>query len=102
MIDYKLIKELKEAGFPIKTLDDIGDNLPDTTVVYKRTFVEGLMAPTLSELIEACGEEFKGLSRIKENPEKNRWVAFGFNSEFAFQAPEEAVAKLWLKLNETV
>lgn len=61
-------------------------------------------SPNLSELIEACGDEIEAIHR-----EAKGWVAVEtlFNSSgnvFPYQVgastPEEAVANLWLKLNE--
>ena len=55
--------------------------------------------PSLSELIEACGDNFIQLhhNRIK----KPKWVAFGKNNIEEFgKTEEEVVAKLYLKLNE--
>ena len=75
-----------------------------------------IFIPTLSELIDACGKRFAKLTRlIPPNPRKARrqlWLAYGFElepidntapkpmiSEMG-KTPEEAVAKLWLKLNK--
>lgn len=75
----------------------------------------GVDSPTLSELIEACGEGFKGLlppsqmancwlavqkiGRIEdmEGYEDGMWKYWTFSSG---STPEEAVANLWLALNE--
>ena len=70
----KLAKQLKEAGFG------------------------GRWKPTLTELIEACGDGFGGLYK----DELDRWYARYKNEAikiFIGKIPEEAVAKLWLKLN---
>lgn len=55
-------------------------------------------SPTLSELIEACGDDFDELDRN----DKQSWVAENHKKGWAFvgYTPEEAVAKLWLKLNK--
>lgn len=60
------------------------------------------MFPSLSELIEECGEGMGGISR---NKRLNIWIAYSItasNLEDAVDGPtpEEAVAKLWLKLHE--
>lgn len=61
-------------------------------------------SPTLSELIEACGEEFNFVCR---NPKTGKWgsepVTFqGFDNLrwSGFNSPEEAVANLWIALNK--
>ena len=106
MINYKLAKQLKEAGLkfqeiPEKKLTDLDGN--------------DYFAPTLSELIESCGDELwvlrKGLFMGKrgwvvgkpsfnleasaEEPNPFMWETHEFG-----ETPEEAVARLWLKLNE--
>lgn len=66
--------------------------------------------PTLEELIEACGEEFKALENtnlvygnINEN---ERWFATSsYKRNLSYvggigKTPEEAVARLWLALNK--
>lgn len=90
-MNYDLAKELKETGFPIpKGTDEEWDS-------YDR------MHPTLSELIEACGECFVVLKAVHD---MNQWIAsdalydsgklglIGIGS-----SPESAVANLWLVLN---
>ncbi len=57
--------------------------------------------PSLSELIEACGDRFHGLIRWTGTP--TVWQAqsmFSIHKEGEGSTPEEAVAKLWLKLHE--
>jgi hypothetical protein len=87
---YELAKQLKDAGFP-----------NDWTHWNDDDDFRGYIAPTLSELIEACGDRFYKLYRregegwytqagcesIEEPEESNGATA------------EEAVAKLWLALN---
>lgn len=85
-MNYELAKQLKEEGFPF-----------DKDVIeWEPGYI-----PTLSELIEACGDGFHGLWVIQDE-----WEAFseldngyivGKNGEG--KTPEEAVAKLWLALN---
>jgi hypothetical protein len=98
MITYELAKKLKEAGFPQG--GNGGWQLQDTDN-------ERFYSPTLSELIEACGDRFSWLESYKDNETtigKIRWGAYGFgdgewNPEGFGNSPEEAVANLWLKLN---
>jgi len=97
-MEYKLAKQLKEAGFP---QGDIS-SLPQERYWIKE---EVCYIPTLSELIEACGDEFRALrldsSMKTENNEQ--WacdrVEHGVFETFIGKTPEEAVAKLYIKLN---
>ena len=83
---YELVKQLKEAGFYLQ--ENKGTPYP----------------PTLSELIEACGEGYFNLNSTKSGKGyDNHWAAyFGENPEAKGlgKTPEEAVAKLWLALNK--
>ena len=64
--------------------------------------------PTLSELIEACGEEFRDL--LKMRSKDYEWEAEGYyfccdehgeGRRFGQgKTPEEAVSRLWLALNK--
>jgi hypothetical protein len=102
MIDYKLAKQLREAGFfqggAGRWVTD-----PDLIVARDRTYV-----PTLSDLIEACGKQFWSVTRLQHvDTDGQRWLARDATIDFngntpAFQisgkSPEEAVARLWLVL----
>lgn len=83
---HELVQKLHDAGYPVSTPD----------------------VPDLSELIEACGNDFGQLRlseceeetvfnaypSTKKLKEKKEWyLAFG-------KTPEEAVANLWLELNK--
>lgn len=103
MIDYNLALKLKDAGFPQKSSDNdcIYITASESLVDYK--IWNGAYVPTLSELIEACGDRFW---RIQKNMiiHNGQWSAVSNNPEGAEVAngatPEEAVAKLWLAINE--
>lgn len=89
-MDEKLLKELYLSGFPDLYFED---------GMYTHR-------PTLSELIEACGDDVvleKSSLRIK----KYRWIAGEFITNigeidrmFFGKTPEESVARLWLALNK--
>lgn len=94
MLDYKLCEELKDVGFL-----QGGKGFFLTSIVYE---------PTLSELISACEDGFRNLyyynatKRYACNVEvccldcsPEGWDT----NESIAKAPEEAVAHLWLKLN---
>lgn len=86
---YELGQELEKARFPFfqACRDNCGPH-------------DKNCLPTLSELIEACGEGFHALEKYK-----NRWTASGchfpeINDTELVEGPtpEEAVSKLWLAL----
>ena len=100
-MNYDLGKQLKDAGFPQKESNGFPGILNpdgDKTVYY----------PTLSELIEACGEGFSGLGRnqFRAREERIAWLASQKIDKFGNwlglyghgHSPEEAVANLWLAL----
>lgn len=107
-MNYELAKKLKDAGFPqpdecVKITDGISG--------------EYCRLPTISELIEACGEDFGAL--LKED---NEYLAYEYcsicfepedwgadilvgrshsrNLNACGSTPEEAIANLWLELNK--
>lgn len=93
-MNYELAKKLKNAGFPQNARMGafISDNDGENGDCY---------GPTLSELIHECGEGFEMLER------DGKWWAWeysgvdgGGGKSGSGQTPEEAVANLWLKLNE--
>ena len=91
MISFELAKKLKDAGFPQSEFP----RAQQKTVRYARM-------PTLSTLIETCGEGFGALGR-----EPDRWVACEYVSErgewsnaHEGETPEDAVARLWLSLHQ--
>ena len=92
MLNYKLAKQLKEAGFPQEFA-----NCTENGINY--------YAPILSELIEACGEDFSGLTYFCGR-KKHKWEAESccdIDKEWVrvkAESPDEAVAKLYLKLKE--
>lgn len=104
-MNYELLLKLKKAGFPfrIATMDTAkvlgvfgGADFGSHTYT----------PPSLSELIDACGEF--GLLRTLEEQRKGKWCAgmgewsdaFGWEYKGRGSTPAEAVANLWLALNE--
>ena len=100
-MDYNLCKELKEAGFPQPDV-----NIGKGCWVSGDIGQDGAYSPTLSELIEACGEMFEYMERIRGGtiPEL-KWSAVSTNVEkynISYgHTPEEAVANLYLAINKT-
>jgi len=87
-MNYKLAKQLEEAGYDIEGWED---------GMYKE--------PTLSELIDACGDKFVLLEREKHSNGNCWWSAVGEVNGKRYVADEydtplEAVAKLYIKLKE--
>ena len=80
-LHYPFIR-LKEAGYEGKYEDKEGE--------------EVIKIPNLSELIEACGDEFGCIIRGLDG----KWYVTSYPTpeKSIGDRPEEAVAKLWLKL----
>lgn len=95
---YSLTKKLKSAGFTL--IKDVAQTTREPMTVGG----EKVYLPTLSELIEACGDRFSSLTRSPRNTWYVSWVEKGGSVELVRDieesTPEEAVANLWLKLNE--
>jgi len=99
-MNYELAKKLKDAGFPqIEHYDETDD------LLQFHINNEFISIPTLSELIDACGDGFRFLIHEKDprslkewrcNNDKSEWKEDGFWGK----TPEEAVANLWLALNK--
>ncbi len=113
---YELCKKLKDAGFPIKEWDC-------SCCLEMKGRLE---IPTLSELIQACGDRFVmvGNDKAHENFSlggrnyvlkqqingENMWRSYAYTGrkedpigkivEEYGNTPEEAVANLWLELNK--
>ena len=113
MIDYELARELKEAGFPqpdeaMGALAENSDRLfcPHPSGQCNCADKDFVFFPTLSELIEACGERTVKLVRWRDGEATafSRGDQKGFEDEryehlARGQNPEEAVANLWLALH---
>lgn len=116
MISYTLAKELKDAGFPQS----------DTTYTYEKgTWTHGYQhedwtkfnrntdrwvefpdattaCPSLSELIEACVKLDARFDLCCTHIGFNIYIGNGLTGRKVgdvYKTPEEAVAKLWLALN---
>jgi hypothetical protein len=85
-MDYELVKQLKDAGFP-RVVNGRGVFSPKEDVYY----------PTLSELIKACDTGFKfELIHVEAG-----WFARTKGVSVSQQpTSEEALAKLYLALNQ--
>ena len=117
---YETAKKLKDAGFKVKDCIRYPDGIPlsvcDNFNDESKPAQECLLVPSLSELIEACGDDFFSLQATA--PERmslsRRYIANGFTYDRPpleggqkravqggiHKTPEEAVANLWLRLND--
>lgn len=100
MISYELAKKLKDAGFPqylkLGSIFYLEDRKCCFASDSNGPLHDGLLFPTLSELIEAC-EEW-----VKLYGWEDTWGAEDVSGKITTKGstPEEAVANLWLILNE--
>ncbi len=117
-MNHELAKKLKDAGFP---QDENGYGYwytKDSKVIYlgeKIDIPDKCYIPTLSELIEACGEGFNGIlppkimggvwlavETIGDLKRNDDGIGFSFTSWtfWSGKTPEEAVANLYLELHK--
>ncbi len=98
-MDYSLALELKIVGFPQYGKNrDIDGNLVFIRMSRKYgSILEEVYIPTLEDIIEACGDGLKLLINCG-----NHWQTQGLEKEHECRGstPLEAVARLWLALNE--
>ena len=103
-MNYELAKELKDAGFPQKHpyWDSEVEFCPDC--IEDADTGDASHCPSLSKLIEACGQDFRDLTLHSDG----RWISKGGKKAFGKwrlvngRTPEEAVARLWLALQKKV
>lgn len=100
-MDYILAKKLKDAGFPQE--DRRCSNCKEQNHVSCTVCEDTVEAfPTLSQLIEACGDDFISLNKDSEG-----WICYFHDKEWNgdkdctswYSTPTEAVANLWLSLS---
>jgi hypothetical protein len=112
-MDFELAKELKDAGFPQKSrglhyTKTEGKELPYLAEgnlflakegwQYSDTFV-----PSLEELIEACNTLSPGIELVCSDGNTVPWAhvrTIGSDEFFEGLSSNEAVARLWLALNQ--
>ena len=109
-LDYKLARSLKDAGFPQMGNGFWWMNNKQYTNELPKPFNSEKSAyiPILEELIEACGEDFYALQKRADE----EYIAMSdvWNEEDGIdfihldkgKTPSEAVARLYLSLNEDV
>jgi len=97
-MEYELAKKLKDAGFP-----QVGGRVCIHGIQYGHCDDE-FCIPTLSELINACGDKIKRIERSSDYYGKNLTSWFIWSTEPVSASwelsLEEALAKLWIELNK--
>lgn len=95
-MDFELLKQLKQAGFPLKA--SVGAPIPH---LFFSVDGEAYIVPSLSELIKAYGNKHLALEHAGLG-----WIAAIRNRDPLlcpvtdhYATPEEAVAHLWLILH---
>jgi len=105
-MNYELARELKDAGFT--QYDDEQRQIDNFGILLREGFSNEdtrkkavvCYIPSLSELIDVCGDEFSSLLKCADE----EWRAYGGakKGEVLYHkgsTSEEAVARLWLALN---
>ena len=114
MLSYKLCKKLKKVGFPQEKTGSYfcywgwitlggGGTKPTRTKNIIHIFEPSndlpqnfvCKVPTLSELIDACGDKFFDLNKLK-----NGWGVTNHYYREEGKTPKIAVAELFIKLKE--
>jgi hypothetical protein len=111
-----LAKDLKNAGFPVMRRrsehkiyelpgGEVGSINRWSNYEHENHVHNEIFEPTLSELIEACGQRFGSLTRSPHHTWYTTEVRGKDELEYElvlageYPAPEEAVAHLWLTLH---
>jgi hypothetical protein len=115
MMTYELAKKLKDTGYPQPRKGDL--DMPGGrayTGIHNHTYYAGntrwdnswIHSPNLGELIEACGSQFTMLRRIPDTGWRAKYTDDSSQDTTEHityiqsgHYPEEAVAKLWIKLH---
>lgn len=99
-----IAKQLKDAGYIQPPMPLSWTNGGKYLATYdSQGTITGteIYVPTLSELIEACGDGFDWLVRYPARPDRALYyLAVGGKTCNEGSTPEEAVASLWLALNK--
>ncbi len=98
-MNYETAKKLKDAGFPQQGSATCTHPLGHTEESLQE-IGEDVVIPTLSELIEACGEGFSSLSYWDSKYWQATGKGVGMVGYTSASTPEIAIANLWLELNK--
>lgn len=107
-MNYELAKKLKDIGFYQNRVEAGGINHEILRGEYCADInnpKEQVYIPTLSELIEACGDGFGELNHYRNSGDwecqSKDWTdEQGVGRMSSGKTPKEAVAKLWLELKK--
>lgn len=104
-MNYELCKKLKDAGFPLRTTDwqMVGREtiyFLDGNGLDESSNRTGYISPTLSELIEACGENCMVWGNNAGIVYDVSPGTITYDIYESGKTKEEAVANLWLELNK--
>jgi hypothetical protein len=96
-MENELAQELEKAGY---LQPDVEDEL-EYEGSFRSTTDGDVYIPTLSELIEVCGDNFYKLEASVENAPVDDVVTYIVNDHYLFRGntPEIAVAKLYLAIH---
>ena len=109
---YELAIKLKEAGLGNETWPNVCVDYSGCGDLSMGKMICGWIEPTFEELVEACGEKLTALEQMTGESLEYDWVKEGgrWHAEYRPDmveeecangfTPQEAVAKLWLKLNK--
>jgi len=115
-MNYALAKQLKDAGFPQRgCLTFVSSDNGKTWDIWNDTDISefqitktiiGISCPTLSELIEACGDDLFNIHRYNGSY-RNKWCINFFrkgDGDFFWSASgdtiENALISYWLAINK--
>lgn len=94
-LSYKDCLQLKEAGFPQVRHFDPKDYLPEPLEDGSYDLDDFIAIPTLSELIDGCGDGLHVIARSNGLDGKVRWIC---NNGLG-DTPEKAVKELYIQLH---
>lgn len=103
MISYELVKQLKDAGFPFKEckIISLDTDCDRETIRFSEEEDKYFHIPSISELIEACGDNINMMNKVYSITGSPSWIVGRYGGiDAKADTLEEAVAKLWLALNK--
>lgn len=97
-MNYEICKKLKDAGFPQMVTGNGYFSDGESSMTLGEPYASrNVYYPSLSELIEACGDSFWSINKTANG----KWFAVAEEAPVAKgDFPQEAVANLWLELNK--
>lgn len=97
-MNYELALKLQESNYP---QGGHGYYLSESGHMTSEPYYMSFYIPTLSELIEECGDSlFNLIKRVDGRDWACNWYEYNNSMAIYGSTPEEAVANLWLELNK--